>query len=137
MSQVETSQTTQKRLAVAGRGAKLKGRAEDFLRTFEWTWTSAVVFSLAFTFFIMISTSVMPSFWLYFADQTLRWDGGAAQELLFWTVPGGLLLILRDAVAMGFATGPIITVLIVASVMQNWRRKLRGQTDKRPTGGYR
>jgi len=137
MSQVETSQTTQKHLAVAGRGAKLKARAEDFLRTFEWTWTSAVVFSLGFTYFILISTSVMPSFWLYFADQTLRWDGGAAQELLFWTVPGGWLLIIRDAVAMGFATGPIITVLIVASVMQNWRRKLRGQTDKRPTGGYR
>ena len=38
---------------------------------------------------------------------------------------------------MGLATGPIITVLIVASILQNWRRKLRGQTDSRPTGGYR
>ncbi len=57
--------------------------------------------------------------------------------MLFVDVPGRLLLYIRDAVAMGLATGPIITVLIVASILQNWRRKLRGQTDSRPTGGYR
>ena len=45
---------------------------------------------------------------------------------------------LRDAVAMGLTTGPIITVLIVAAVLQNWRSKLRGRSgDVRPTGGYR
>ena len=143
MSQVETThtqatpQTTPKTLPGAGRGQQLKARVENFLRRFDWTWTSAITFSLAFVFFILISTSVIPSFWLYFADQKLRWDGGAAQEVLFWTVPGGLLLVIRDAVAMGLATGPIITVLILASILQNWRRKLRGQTDSRPTGGYR
>jgi hypothetical protein len=139
MSQVRTTQTTPKTLTSPGasRGARLKTRVEGFLRTFEWTWTSAVVFALGFTFFILISTSVLPSFWLYFADQTLRWDGGSAQTVLFFELPGGLLLVIRDAVAMGLATGPIITVLIVASILQNWRRKLRGQTDSRPTGGYR
>jgi hypothetical protein len=137
MSQVETTQTAPKTLPGASRGERLKTRVEGFLRTFEWTWTSAVVFSVGFTFFILISTSVIPSFWLYFADQTLRWDGGAPQEVLFFTLPAGLLLILRDAVAMGLSTGPIITVLIVASILQNWRRKLRGSTDSRPTGGYR
>jgi hypothetical protein len=137
MSQVDT-QTTPKTLPGAGRGARMKARVEDFLRTFEWTWTSAVLFSLAFTFFILITTSVMPSFWLYFADQELRWDGGAPQKLLFWEIPGFWLLELRDAVAMGLSTGPIITALIVAAAMQNWRRKLRGSTtDARPTGGYR
>lgn len=137
MSQVDTTQTAPKTLPGAGRGARLKTRVEDLLRTFEWTWTSAVLFALGLTFFILISTSVIPSFWLYFADQTLRWDGGAAQTLLFWELPGGLLLIFRDAVAMGLSTGPIVTVIVVASILQNWRRKLRGQTDPRPTGGYR
>jgi hypothetical protein len=139
MSQVETSTqtTTPKTLPGASRGSRLKTRVEDVLRTFEWTWAKAVLFSLGFVFFILISTSVLPSFWLYFADQTLRWDGGSAQTVLFFELPGGLLLVIRDAVAMGLATGPIITVLIVASILQNWRRKLRGQTDSRPTGGYR
>jgi hypothetical protein len=136
MSQVDT-QTTPKTLPGAGRGSHMKARVEDFLRTFEWSWTSAVLFSLAFTFFILITTSVMPSFWLYFADQELRGDGGAPQAVLFWEVPGEVLLILRDAVAMGLSTGPIITALILAAAMQNWRRKLRSSADARPTGGYR
>jgi hypothetical protein len=139
MSQVETSTqtTTPKTLPGASRGSRLKTRVEDVLRTFEWTWAKAVLFSLGFVFFILISTSVLPSFWLYFADSELRWDGASAQRLIFFEAPGQLLFYLRDAVAMGLATGPIITVLIVASILQNWRRKLRGQTDSRPTGGYR
>jgi len=45
---------------------------------------------------------------------------------------------LRDAIAMGLTTGPVITVLVVAAILQNWRRRLRGQSgDVRPTGGYR
>jgi hypothetical protein len=137
MSQVESVRTTPRRLPGAVRGERLKARVEAFLRTFEWTWTSAVLFSLAFAFFILISTSVIPSFWLYFADQKLRWDGGAPQRLLFWEIPGFWLLELRDAVAMGLVTGPIITAIVVAAALQNWRRKLRGHSDVRPTGGYR
>ena len=127
MSQVESTTPTQTR----------KERVEAFLKAFEWSWTTAVVFSLGLVFFLLISTSVLPSFWLYFADSELRWDGASAQRLIFFEAPGQLLFYLRDAVAMGLATGPIITVLIVASILQNWRRKLRGQTDSRPTGGYR
>jgi hypothetical protein len=54
---------------------KLKERTERFLRDFEWTWTKAVVFSLGLSFFCVISMAVIPSFWLYFAEQTLGWDG--------------------------------------------------------------
>jgi hypothetical protein len=108
----------------------VKGRVEAFLKAFEWTWTTAVVFSLGLTFFILISMAVIPSFWLYYADQVLKWDGSGPQ--------GTLLKILRDAVAMGLSTGPLITVLVGAAIMQNWRRKLRGSSaDARPTGGYR
>jgi cobalamin synthase len=115
-----------------------KERVEAFLKSFEWTWTTAVVFSFVFVFFLLITTSVIPSFWLYFADQTLKWDGAAPQQLLFWNIDGYWLKELRDAVAMGLTTLPIIVALIGAAVMQNWRRKLRGQTgDVRPTGGYR
>ncbi|MGH2594782.1 MAG: hypothetical protein ACRDH7_02325 [Actinomycetota bacterium] len=121
---------SQVQIAKVSRLAAVKERAESFLKTFEWTWTKAIVFSLGLTFFIMISTSVVPSFWLYFANQKLKWDGSGPNG--FW------LKELRDAVAMGLTTGPIITILVGAAIVQNWRRKLRGQSgDVRPTGGYR
>ena len=138
MSQVESTTPTQTR----------KERVEGFLKEFEWTWTTAVVFSLGLVFFLLISTSVLPSFWLYFSEQTLGWQGPtdieAALQEIPTLLPGGdpaeyqeLLLQVRDAIAMGLSTVPIILVLVVASIMQNWRRKLRGASDSRPTGGYR
>ena len=115
-----------------------KERVEAFLRTFEWTWTTAVVFSLGLVFFLLITTSVMPSFWLYFADSTLKWNDTAPQKLIVFTIDGYWLKELRDAVAMGLSTLPIIIVLVGAAVMQNWRKQLRGSSgDSRPTGGYR
>ncbi|MGZ8630446.1 MAG: hypothetical protein ACXWZF_05700 [Actinomycetota bacterium] len=140
MSQVETTpikstQTT-------------KERVETFLKEFEWTWTTAVVFSLGLVFFLLITTSVLPSFFLYVAEQKFGWQGPtdiqAALEEVPTLLPGGepaqyqeLLLQVRDAIAMGLSTGPIITVLVAAAIMQNWRRKLRGASDSRPAGGYR
>jgi hypothetical protein len=132
---------------LAQRLAPAKERAEAFLRAFEWTWTSAILFSVGFVFFILITMAVVPSFWLYFADQKLLWDGGVDHTLfpwswthgiLPWTIPGFWLKELRDAVAMGLSTGPLITILIVAAILQNWRKRLRGaQSEARPTGGYR
>jgi cbb3-type cytochrome oxidase subunit 3 len=127
-----------------GRAAAMqrqRQRAESALKNFEWTWTSAVIFSLGLVFFILISIAVIPSFWLYYADQKLKWDGGAPHKILPflpWTLDGFWLKELRDAVAMGLSTGPLITVLVAGAILQNWRRKLRGaQSDTRPTGGYR
>ena len=118
-----------------------RAKVEDLVKRFEWTWTSAVLFSVGLVFFILITVAVIPSFWLYYADEVLKWDGGAPQKILPflpWTLDGFWLLQLRDAVAMGLSTVPLVAVLVVAAVMQNWRRKLRGaQSDTRPTGGYR
>ncbi|MGZ8578667.1 MAG: hypothetical protein ACXWWX_03945 [Actinomycetota bacterium] len=131
----------------------MRTRMETFVRDFEWTWTSAVSFSFALVFFLLITSSVMPSFWMYFAEQTLGWGGPTDLEAFLtqpfvwesvwffdsFPVPSDeTLLQLRDAIAMGLTTGPIITVLVVAAAMQNWRKKLRGGSgDTRPTGGYR
>lgn len=126
MSQVEPT----RRSRLAGRLASQRERVETLLKSFEWSWTKAVVFSLLLTFFILVTTSVIPSFWLYFADQKLKWNGAGPNG--FW------LKELRDAVAMGLVTGPIVTILVATVLMQNWRRKLRGRSgDVRPTGGYR
>src|SRR3990172_8881071 len=93
-----------------GLRAKLEPRkeqAERFLKSFEWTWTTAILFSLAFVFFILVSMVIIPSFWLYFAEQKLGWGGPSGG--------GDWQTELRDAIAMGLTTGPLITVLIAAS----------------------
>jgi hypothetical protein len=139
MSQAETPITTTR---------TRRERVEAFLKDFEWSWTTAVVFSVGLTFFLLISTSVIPSFFLYVAEQKFGWQGPtdieAALQEIPTLLPGGdpaeyqeLLLQLRDAIAMGLTTGPIITVLVAAAIMQNWRHKLRGSSESRPTGGYR
>ena len=55
--------------------AALKARIENFLRAFEWTWTNAVTFALVLVFFLLISASIMPSFWMYYAEQKIGWAG--------------------------------------------------------------
>ncbi len=146
MSQVDTAARSPIRA--------VKRHVEAFLRDFEWTWTSAVLFSMALLFFLLISAAVMASWWLYYAEQKLGWQGPTdleaflrgpfntggspiSRESFLWLSNEGLLM-LRDAIAMGLSTGPIITVLVVSALLQNWRRKLRGESgDVRPTGGYR
>jgi cobalamin synthase len=135
MSQVDVAT----RSPIQSRAQTTKARIEDFVKTFEWTWTNAVLFSLALVFFLMMSAAVLPSFWMYFAEQKLGWGGPTDLEV-FLKAPLSQAgrLELRDAIAMGLTTGPIVTVLVASAAMQNWRRKLRGTTgDTRPTGGYR
>ena len=104
-------------------------RVDPFLRTFEWTWMSAMLVSLGLLFFTLITMVIISSFWMYFAEQKLNWGGPSGT--------GRWALELRDAIAMGLVTGPFVTVLVLAAILQNWRRKLRGRSDTRPTGGYR
>jgi hypothetical protein len=135
MSQVDVAT----RSPIQSRAPSTKARIEGFVKAFEWTWTSAVLFSFALIFFLLMSAVVLPSFWMYFAEQKLGW-GGPTDIEAFLKAPLSQAgrLELRDAIAMGLTTGPIVTVLIVGAAMQNWRRKLRGTTgDTRPTGGYR
>ncbi|MEX0833711.1 MAG: hypothetical protein WD757_03465 [Actinomycetota bacterium] len=137
--------------------APLIERGGLFLKEWEWTWTRAVAASIGICFFVLISMVIMPSFWMYLAEQKLRWGGPtdiaeAAREVfiegqvmplgwhLFGLEPAGPALKnqLRDAIAMGLTTGPFITFLVVVAVLQNTRRKLRGETGTvRPSGGYR
>lgn len=108
---------------------RLKARAEPRVRDFEWTWTTAVVFSLLFAFTAIITMAVIPSFWLYFAEQKLGWGGLSGTS--DWKP------LARDFVAANLAMGPFVTFAVLTAVMQNWRRKLRGGSADRPTGGYR
>jgi hypothetical protein len=116
-------------MKVPERVLELKRRVEPRVRDFEWTWASAVLFSVGIAFFSVISMAVIPSFWLYFAEQTLGWDGLSGTS--DWRP------LARDFVAANLSVGPFVTVIIAAAIMQNWRRKLRGGSSERPGGGYR
>ena len=107
------------------RAQPLVRRVEHFVRTFEWTWTKAILFSLLMWFFAFTTIAVIPSWWLYLADETLQWRS-------FW------LLKLRDIVAIILFSVPFGGLIVVPYTVMNWRRKLRGETgDTRQSGGYR
>jgi hypothetical protein len=103
----------------------LAERSNRFLREWEWTWTTAVVFSVGLSFAAIIILAVIPSFWLYFADQTLQWKS-------FWTVK------LKEAIAAGWITVNFALFFLAAYLLQRQRQKLRGTGgETRPSGGYR
>ncbi len=116
-------------MSVRSRLVELKQRAEPIVKSFEWTWTKAVLFCLGVWLYIMITAVVIPSFFMYFAEQKLLWAGPAGG--------GSAWLLVRDLIALALSTGPLITMVIVAVVMQNWRKRLRSVSGERPTGGYR
>lgn len=143
MSQIDVATQSPPRQRTSG----WKASVEAFLKAFEWTWTNAVLFSLALTFFILISAVIMPSFWMYFAEQKIGWAGPTDVEA-FLREPFGTgitdplssegYIMVRDAIAMGLTTVPFILIIVVSAAMQNWRRKLRGgDAGARPSGGYR
>lgn len=100
-------------------------RTNRFLREWEWTWTSAVVFSVALSFVAIVILAIIPSFWLYFADQTLRWKS-------FWLVK------LKEAIAAGWITVNFALFFLAAYLLQRQRQKVRGTGgETRPSGGYR
>ena len=119
------------RLVPAGlqrRAQPLIRRAEVFVRDFEWTWTKAILASLVLWFIGMTALAVIPSWWLYFADQTLGWRN----------VPGKFWLFkLRDFIASGLYGTPFVIMIVAPYLLQKWRRRLRGESESRPIGGYR
>src|SRR6266550_432643 len=71
MSQIDVATKSPIRQRTQG----LRSRVEVFVRRFEWTWTNAVLFSMALLVFLFISSVVMPSFWMYYAEQKIGWAG--------------------------------------------------------------
>lgn len=108
------------------RAAPIVDRIGVFVRDFEWTWTKAVVASLMLWFIGLIGIAVIPSWWLYFAEKSLGWRADN-----FW------LFKARDLVAIMLFSGPFMTFILFSYYIQKWRRRLRSESEGRPTGGYR
>jgi hypothetical protein len=107
-------------------------RTGTFVRDFEWTWTKAVLVSLLLWFLAIGFMAMLPSWWLYFADQKLGWHPCPCPSAFkFW------LFKLRDVVASGLYGTVFLFFIVIPFVLQKWRRRLRSESESRPTGGYR
>jgi hypothetical protein len=111
---------------VQERAQPMVRRAEAFVRDFEWTWTKAVIAALVLWLVALAFLAVVPSWWLYFAEDTLGWGRES-----FW------LFKLRDLVAVILFSIPFGGFIMVPLELQRWRRRLRSESESRPTGGYR
>ena len=111
--------------------------ARTFLRDFEWTWTKAVVVSVALWIFGMVFIVIIPSAWLYFADSTLNWRETRLCDISILRNCGFWLFKLRDVfAAIGFSQ-PFALLIIGPYYLQKQRRRLRSESESRPIGGYR
>jgi len=118
-------------------GAKFVEPFPKLVRDFEWTWTKAVVASLLLWFIGMTLIAVIPSYWLYFADQTLGWRETRVCDISFLKSCGFWLFKLRDVVAALLFSGPFGMLIVVSYYLQKMRRRLRSESESRPVGGYR
>jgi hypothetical protein len=114
------------------RTAPMRERGQASLRDFEWTWTKAVLVALFLWFLALLFLGFVPSWWLYFADQKLGWrQCPCPSTFKFW------LFKLRDAVAAGLFSVPFGAFIVIPFILQKQRRRLRSESESRPTGGYR
>lgn len=109
---------------------------ENFLRDFEWTWTKAAVFCLGFGFVILITQAVIPSWFFYFADETLGWRPGQPPPLFLDRILPSFIdaKMVVEAIVMGWVTMTVVAMLVGAVILQNWRKRLRGHDHIR--SGY-
>ncbi len=105
----------------------LMKRGEEVLREWEWTWTTAFIAGLVISFAAITGMAVIPSWFLYFAEQTLGWDQ-----------TNRLLLTLRDVLVTGYLTVVVGIFVVTLYKLQVIRRRVRGEKQaERYSGGYR
>ena len=119
-------------LALKYMPARSRARLEALLRNFEWTWTKAVVVALACWLVAIGLVVMLPSWWLYFAPQKLHWNPCPCPDALrFWEFKA------RDLIAIVLFSIPFGGFVMGPYYLQKHRRRLRSESESRPTGGYR
>jgi hypothetical protein len=107
-------------------------RFQTRVRDFEWTWTKAVVVAFVLWFLAIGLIGFLPSWWLYFADQKLGWNPCPCPDTL-----ARIKYELRDVIAIILFSIPFGAFIILPYHLQKLRRRLRSESESRPTGGYR
>ena len=101
-------------------------------------WVKLVLVTMAIWVLMFVTMAVIPSFWLYFADGTLKWTGK-------FTVPYGLgelvlpMQMVRDVIVVlwyGIALAGF-GLAIRAYNKRNPRTLPAGEEKREATGGYK
>ena len=101
-------------------------------------WVKLVLVTMAIWLALFVTMAVIPSFWLYFADGTLKWTGK-------FTVPYGLgelvlpMQMLRDVIVVLWY-GLALTAFGVGVYLYNKRNPKTlpsGEEKREATGGYK
>ena len=105
----------------------LMKKGEEFLREWEWTWTTAFIAGLIISFAAITTMAVIPSWMLYLAEDVF--DATEANRLR---------LTIRDIVVTGYLSVVVGVFVVTLYKLQVIRRKLRGEKQsERYSGGYR
>jgi hypothetical protein len=101
-------------------------------------WLSLSLVMLALTAGLFVTMAVIPSFWLYFADGTLKWTGKFEVPLGFRTLTLPMQAV-RDVIVVvwyGVALG-VAGLAVRAYNQRNPKVLPSGEEKREATGGYR
>ncbi len=101
-------------------------------------WVKLVLVTMGIWIALFVSMAVIPSYWLYFADGTLKWTGKFEVPLGFRTLTLPMQAI-RDIVVVvwyGVALG-VAGLAVRAYNRRNPKVLPSGEEKREATGGYR
>jgi hypothetical protein len=101
-------------------------------------WISLTLVTMAIWVALFIAMAVIPSYWIYFADGTLKWTGTFEVPLGFRTLTLQMEAI-RDVVVL-ILYGAAIGAAVVAIYLYNKRNPKTlpsGEEKREATGGYK
>jgi hypothetical protein len=101
-------------------------------------WVSLTLVTMAIWVALFITMAVIPSYWIYFADGTLKWTGTFRVPLGFRTLTLQMEAI-RDVVVLGLY-GVFLGAALLAVFIYNKRNPKTlpsGEEKREATGGYK
>ena len=101
-------------------------------------WVKLVLVTMGIWIALFVSMAVIPSFWLYFADGTLKWTGKFEVPLGFRTLTLPMQAV-RDVIVVvwyGVAIG-VAGLAVRAYNQRNPKVLPSGEEKREATGGYK
>jgi hypothetical protein len=101
-------------------------------------WVAMTLVTMAIWVALFVTMAVIPSYWIYFADGTLKWTGTFEVPLGFRTLTLAMEAI-RDVVVLGLygvAMGAAVVAILIYN-KRNPRTLPPGEEKREATGGYK
>jgi hypothetical protein len=101
-------------------------------------WVKLVLVTMGIWIALFVSMAVIPSYWLYFADGTLKWTGKFEVPLGFRTLTLPMQAVRDVVVVVWYGVALVAAGLAVRAYNQRNPKVLPSGEEKREaTGGYR